>query len=157
MCLCAWRTGHSLHPFVKMNELLPLTELLYSCWIISGGTSEAKQSLPTSRGLLDVALKTAIDKGAFPDWARKQLHFVNGRMGLVCPELPVIQRLATSLKITSEPNPSYVKTDVVVGETVALRSLAFLGISEEDAKGWGKCLRDAVEKSKAAITVEEPV
>ena len=126
-----------------MYELLPVTELLFSCWIISG-EDETSETLPTTPGVLDYALRDAVNVGIFPEWARKQLHFVNGRMGMRCLELKRIQQLATQAKLTSEPNPSYTHSEVVVGKSVARRCLGRLEISEDEAKTWGQELRRAV-------------
>src|SRR6266436_8687255 len=126
-----------------MNELLSLTQLLYSCWIVSGSEDRVKESMPTGNGILEYALQDAVNKGVFPEWARKRLHFVNGDTGLACLELPYIQKLATEIKFTSDPNPSYTRTNIVVGKPLARRCLAKLGISEDDAQQWGKAFREA--------------
>src|SRR5258707_13468350 len=124
-----------------MNELLNLTQLLYSCWIVSGSDTEGRDSMPTGGGVFEYALKDAIAQGALPEWARKQLHFVNGDAGLTCLELPFIQKLATEMKLTSDPNPSYTRTHIVVGKPLARRCLAKLAIPEDQAQAWGELLR----------------
>ncbi len=137
-----------------MYELLPITELLFSCWIISG-EEEASETLPTAPGVLDYALRDVVKSEAFPEWARKQLHFVHGKMGMRCLELKRIQQLATHAKLTSEPNPSYTHSEVVVGKSVALRCLDRLEVSENEAKTWGKELRQAVAKWEEKILAPE--
>ncbi len=127
-----------------MNELLRLTQLLYSCWIVSGTADDGKETIPTGGSVLEYALRDAVNKGIFPEWARKQLHFVSGDAGLTCLELPIIEKLATEIKLTSDPNPSYTRTNIVVGKPLARRCLARLGIPEEQAKAWGAALREAV-------------
>src|SRR5439155_11821207 len=114
-----------------MNELLRLTQLLYSCWIVSGTEEGEEEFLPTGNGVLEYALQDVVTKGVFPEWARKQLHFVNGDAGLTCLELPYIQKLATEIKFTSDPNPSYTRTNIVVGRPLARRFLSKLGVSED--------------------------
>jgi hypothetical protein len=139
-----------------MNELLRLTQLLYSCWIVSDDAGGAgKESMPTGRGVMEYALRDAVDRGAFPEWARNQLHFVSGDGGLACLELPLIQKLATEIKLTSDPNPSYTRTNIVVGIALARRCLAKLEISEEQARLWGKTLREASAKAEAELAVAE--
>ena len=138
-----------------MNETLRLTQLLYSCWIVAGSEASGKQSMPTAPGVLENALKSTVEAGALPEWARRQLHFVDGDAGLVCLELPSIQRLATEMRITSDPNPSYTRTNIIVGPPLARRCLARLGISEDDAVRWGKVLRDEAEKADNNFAVAE--
>ncbi len=137
-----------------MNELLGLTQLLYSCWIVSG-TEKGMESMPTGNGVLEYALQDAVDKGVFPEWARKRLHFVNGDTGLTCLELPYIQKLATEIKFTSDPNPSYTRTNIVVGRPIALRCLSKLEISETQAAQWGMELRNAVKRVEEDLVVAE--
>lgn len=136
-----------------MNELLRLTQLLYSCWIISGDAEDGKETIPTGGSVREYALQSAVKNGVFPDWARNKLHFVSGDAGLTCLELPLIERIATEIKLTSDPNPSYTRTNIVVGKPLARRCLARLGISEEQAKTWGKALRDAATKAEAQLQV----
>jgi hypothetical protein len=132
-----------------MNDLLPITKLLYCSWLLSGTTDEEKTSFPSSRGVIDYALKMVVEKGGFPTWMREKLHFVNANLGFVCEELPQIQNLATNAKLTSDPNPSYITTEIVVGEMYANRTLGKLGISRGEAEQWGRELRRAVEEIAA--------
>jgi hypothetical protein len=127
-----------------MNDLLPTTNLLYCSWLVSGRTEEEKTGFPTSVGILDHALKQVVDEGQFPEWMRRQLHFVDSNLGLICEELPYIQKLATNAKLTSDPNPSYTTSEIVVGEMFANRCLAKMGVSKGDAAEWGRALRAAV-------------
>jgi hypothetical protein len=139
-----------------MNELLGLTQLLYSCWIVSGLAEDGKETIPTGGSVLEYALRDAVQKGVFPEWARKKLHFVCGDTGLVCLELPVIEKLATEIKLTSEPNPSYTRTHIVVGKPLARRCLSRLGIPEEQAIVWGLALRQAVETAEQEFQLAQP-
>jgi hypothetical protein len=139
-----------------MNEHLRLTQLLYSCWLVSGTEDGKKETMPTGSGVLDYALRESVRIGAFPDWAREQLHFVSGDAGLTCLELPFIEKLATEMKLTSDPNPSYTRTTIVVGKPLARRCLAKLGISEDQAKEWGNTLRNAVTAAEEQLRLAEP-
>ena len=139
-----------------MKELLGLTQLLYSCWIISDPEEDGRGSMPTGGGILGYALRDAVAKGIFPNWAQKQLHFVSGDTGLTCLELPFIEKLATEIKLTSDPNPSYTRTHIAVGKKVARRCLAKLGVSEDEAVSWGQTLRDAAIAAEAKLQVAQP-
>lgn len=140
-----------------MKELLDLTQLLYSCWIVSGSSTTGKETIPTGGSVLEYALQDVVQRGIFPQWAREQLHFVSGDAGLTCLELPSIERLATELKYTSDPNPSYTKTSITVGKPMALRCLARLRIPEGQAREWGTALRVAVEKAAEQMQLEQAV
>jgi len=109
--------------------------------------------MPTGNGVLEYALQDVVGTGVFPAWAREKLHFVSGDAGLVCLELPYLQKLATEMKFTSDPNPSYTRTNIVVGKPLARRCLAKLEISEQQAQQWGKALRDAVTKAEADLAL----
>lgn len=124
-----------------MRDLLPITKLLYCSWLLSGQTS-----IPTTPGVLDAALQKVLQSGAFPEWMQKELHFVNSNMGLICEELPYIQKLATQAKITSDPNPSYTTSEIVVGELYASRALGKLDITEDQAIDWGNQLKSATDE-----------
>jgi hypothetical protein len=134
-----------------MNELLGLTKLLYSCWILSGNAEDGHETIPTGGSVLDYALQEALQKATFPAWVSQQLHFVSGDTGLVCLELPSIEKLATEIKFTSDPNPSYTRTHIVVGKDLARRCLGRMGIPEKQAKEWGAALRSAVDSAEKQL------
>lgn len=138
-----------------MKELLRLTQLIYSCWIIADEKEGSRGSIPTGGGILGYALRDAVNQGAFPDWARKQLHFVNGETGLACLELPFIEKLATEIKLTSDPNPSYTRTNIAVGRPVALRCLSKLDIPQDKAASWGRILHAAAGSAEAKLQAQK--
>ncbi|MEJ7596253.1 MAG: hypothetical protein WKF77_32500 [Planctomycetaceae bacterium] len=130
-----------------MNELHQLAQLIVSCWRMSGQGGR----IPTSHGMLDRALKSVVDNDGFPDWARKNLTFVDSRIGLQCVELPGILEWAQRAQLTSAPNPSYETTEVQVSDRVASRLLRDLKVEAEQASAWGRMLREATEVAKAAF------
>ena len=129
-----------------MAEIHQITQLLVASWVLGGGD----RKMPTSHGLLDLALKRTCDKGAFPEWMRKQLHFANARTGLLCVELPTILDWAQTAELTEAPNPSYRFAQVQIDEETARELVKGLGVAEQDAANWGKilveCLKAAEEK-----------
>jgi hypothetical protein len=131
-----------------MNDTHRLAQLIVSCWRIGGSDSR----IPTSHGLLDRALKAVFDEGAFPDWARQSLHFVDSRIGLQCVELPSILEWAQRSQLTSAPNPSYETTEVQVSDRVAARLLKDLQVTAEDGQMWGTKLRSAMEQAESAAS-----
>lgn len=124
-----------------------LAQLIVSSWKLGNEDSR----IPTSCGILDRALRIAIEQKAFPDWARNELHFVDSRIGLQCVELPSILEWAQRAQLTAAPNPSYQYTDVQVSTKVAKRLLARLGESASDAENWGKLLQTAITNAEEEI------
>lgn len=127
-----------------MSRTLDLAQLLVSCWVLSG----QDRSIPSLHGLLDRALKAVTEETAFPEWARRELHFVDSRVGLQCVELPTMLDWAQRSELTTAPNPSYETTHIQVGERVIRQLLHRLGVTEDDARTWGRALREAVDKAK---------
>ena len=124
-----------------------LSQLLIASWRLGNDDSR----IPTSQGLLDRALRIAVENDAFPEWVRNELHFVDSRIGLQCVELPSILEWAQRAHLTAAPNPSYQFADVQVSQKVAKRLLARLDIDVDNAAKWGKILRDALVKVEEEI------
>ena len=131
-----------------MRHLLDTTELLIASWLLGTGGDR----IPTSHGILDRALKTALERGAFPPWVRDQLNFVDSRVGLQCVELPELLDWAQRAQITSAPNPSYHSTQVQISDSAAQKMLSDLDVTEEDAIKWGKLLQEAVHNANSSVS-----
>ena len=125
-----------------MQHLLDATELIIASWILGGGDDR----IPTSHGILDRALKTAVDHRSCPPRIRTQLHFVDSRIGLRCVELPALLDWAQRAQLTTAPNPSYQSTQVQISRKAARRMLKSLGVTEQDAAQWGAHLRETVNE-----------
>jgi hypothetical protein len=130
-----------------MSRVHDVAQLLVSCWVLSGDD----RSIPTSHGLLDRALKSLADEEAFPDWMRRELHFVDSRIGLQCVELLSVLEWAQRSELTIAPNPSYESTHIQVGARVARQLIRRLGVEETEAVTWGRGLRLAVEQAKEQL------
>ena len=130
-----------------MAHLLDTTELLIASWILSG----ADDRIPTSHGILDRALKAAVEDAACPRWVRDQLHFVDSRIGLQCVELPALLDWAQRAQLTSAPNPSYQSAQVQISGNAARRMLRDLNVPEEEAKKWGELLRQIVNDEGSSM------
>ncbi len=130
-----------------MAHLLDTTELLIASWILSGEDDR----IPTSQGILDRALKAAVQDEACPSWVRDQLHFVDSRIGLQCVELPALLDWAQRAQLTSAPNPSYQSTQVRITGKAARRMLHDLNVTESQAVSWGKFLRRRVNKVSGSM------
>jgi len=135
-----------------MNQLLRVTQVIYSSLIL--GAAGKSSAVPTGPGVFDFALQQMVKEAKFPEWLRAQLHFVDSAGGLTCLESSEIQGLAMEMKIISNPNPSYTRSEIQVTAKVARHSLSRLGVSEEDAVTWGKALRAALEQAELQL---EPV
>jgi hypothetical protein len=130
-----------------MNEIHRLAQLIVACWRVSDESTR----IPTSHGLLDRALKVTKEGGAFPEWARNKLHFVDSRIGLQCVEVPDILEWAQRSQLTSAPNPSYETTEVQISDRVAEHLLKQLDVDKSSAMEWGKKLRLAMQAAEAKL------
>ena len=128
-----------------MNRAYDVAQLLVSSWQVAGN-----DRLPTSQGLLDKALKAAVDQGTLPEWAVRELHFADSRTGLRCIELPTILELAQNGELTSAPNPSYTFADLKVSDRVARVFLRQLGVSLEMAQNLGRLLSETIKAQNPA-------
>ena len=131
-----------------MRHLLDTTELLIASWILGDGGPR----IPTSHGILDRALKKAVEHERCPPWVRDQLHFVDSRIGLQCVELPALLDWAQRAQLTSAPNPSYQSTQVQISSEAARQMLLDLDVTEEAAVGWGKFLQQLVGEVQSSMT-----
>lgn len=139
-----------------MRHLLDTTELIIASWILSGEDDRIHR-IPTSHGILDRALKLAVENETCPPWVRDQLHFVDSRIGLQCVELPTLLDWAQRAQLTTAPNPSYQSTQVQISSKAAKQMLPDLDVTEEAAIKWGKLLRKIVdEESSSMIANAEP-
>ena len=132
-----------------MKSVQDIAELLIASWILAG--DDEPGPLSTSHGLLDRALRQALEKGAFPATWRERLHFVDSRTGLQCVELDGVIGAAQRAEFTQEPNPSYRETRIKIGPRAARILLRRQGVQEEDAKNWGRALHEALEAAKTTM------
>jgi hypothetical protein len=130
-----------------MTTTHDLARVLVSSWVLSG----EERVIPTSDGILDLALRDAVEHGAFGGRFGTALHFVEARMGLQCLELESILEEAQQSGLASVPNPSYKKAVIEATPRVARWILSRLGVSEAEAKQWGETLRKSVEHAKKVI------
>jgi hypothetical protein len=137
-----------------MDRLHDVARLLISSLALA--SDEEKKQIPTSHGILDRAIRDTFDR--FPDWARKEMHIADSRVGWQCVELPSILGWAQAAELTSAPNPSYKVTDVQVSPRVARVLLGRLGVSEEKARALGQALLASIhsyqEQFKEPIVAE---
>ncbi|HTV54964.1 MAG TPA: hypothetical protein VMI06_08595 [Terriglobia bacterium] len=114
-------------------------ELVAALWKL-GAPGER---MPTSHGILDEALKRIIDQPSFPSKLRNGLTFGDTSVGLRCFELPDILLAAQDALLTSEPNPTYLSTEVTLDEESARQIVVGLGLSTRDARDLGRDLSEA--------------
>ncbi len=124
-----------------MKHLLDISELLVASWALSGGG----ERIPTSHGILDRALKEAVEHESCPPWVSDNLHFVDSRIGLQCVELPSLLDWAQRAHLTSAPNPSYHSAQIQISEGAARDLVNNLGVTEGNARLWGDHLCALVE------------
>ena len=135
-----------------MATMLELAQLVVASWIIA---NEAEKEIPSGDGVFDLALKKASSDPAFPEWGRAMLHFVDSRFGLQCLEVETLLSVAGKAKLTTDPNPHYVRTEVATTPRVARWLLSRLNVSTEAAERIGRALRMGVleaEQKQVAAT-----
>lgn len=128
---------------------LDTIEVLITSWILAG--EDDRDRIPTSHGILDRALRAAIESGAFPPWVHDELNFVDSRIGLQCVELPALLNWAQRAQLTTAPNPTYHWTQVQISRGAARRILSELHVPEEEAIEWGGILREAVDRERESM------
>ncbi len=124
-----------------------IADVLVSAWTLA----ERDTPLPTGTGVLDRALKTAIEEGAFPQF-KDELRFVRTRVGVRCAQLESILSWAQASGQTSDPNSSYEVTEMKTSKHFAQRVLAEHQIDPELACTWGRTLSKAIEKDRSVQT-----
>ncbi|MCY4259986.1 MAG: hypothetical protein OXC91_06950 [Rhodobacteraceae bacterium] len=127
-----------------MKHMLDISEFLVACWALV----DRGNRIPTSHGILDRALKEAVDNDACPSWVRDGLNFVDSRIGLQCIELPALLDWAQRAQLTSAPNPSYQSAQIEVSKEAAARLVQDLGVDVEDARHWGVVLHQYAESAR---------
>ena len=115
-------------------------ELLSALWRL-GAEDEL---LPTSHGILDKALNDTFD--VLPKVLQDGLTFRVSGVGLRAYELPDILLAAQEALLTSEPNPTYLKTVVTLDEDSARQIVLGNGISTAQAKEIGGKIANAVSR-----------
>ena len=125
-----------------MSRFQEIAELLVASWVLSH--EKSAEPLPPA-DVLDRALQNVTEDGAFPDWLRSSLHFVDSRVGLRCVELESVLNAAQRAEFTSDPNPSYSATDLKIGPRAARALLRrHKEVTVEMARDWGTRLQLAI-------------
>lgn len=132
-------------------SLYERAELLTALWRLGA----PDQLLPTSHGVLDKALHETFD--ALPDELRSGLSFRVSGVGLRSYELPDILLAAQEALLTSEPNPTYLKTVVTLDEDSARQIVLGYGISTAEAREIGGRIAEAVSKIETSMQGASPL
>jgi hypothetical protein len=115
-------------------------EILASLWKLGAGD----ELLPTSHGILDRALKDCLLD--LPDALRNDLSFGITSVGLRCYEIPDILLAAQEALLTSEPNPTYLATEVTLNDDRARQIVLSHGLSTDQARKIGRELKASVDR-----------
>ena len=124
-----------------MDRLHDVARLLISSLTLA--TGEEHKRIPTSHGILDRAIRDALSR--FPDWAQKEIHIADSRVGWQGVELPAILGWAQAAEMTSAPNPYYRETELQVTARVARILLKRLDVSEQSAKLLGEAMLASIK------------
>lgn len=125
-----------------MIDRYAIAELLTALWRLGA----PEERMPTSHGILDRALYDLRD--ALPEELVGELTFSKSNVGLRCLQLPAILLAAQEALLTSEPNPTYLSTEVTLGEDLARQIAVGAGLTTKQARELGSRLRDAVHTVK---------
>lgn len=128
-----------------MIDRYAIAELLTALWCLGA----PKEPMPSSHGILDRALFALRDQ--LPGSLVGDLTFSNSSVGLRCLELPTILLAAQEALLTSEPNPTYISTQVTLDNDHARQIAVGAGLSTSEARRLGTLLRDQVRSVKAQI------
>ncbi|MFB6461488.1 hypothetical protein [Bradyrhizobium tunisiense] len=131
-----------------MASRFDLAALIAALWRLG---SDGKR-MPTSHGILDRALKACLND--LPGALSSNLTFGNTAVGLRCYELPDILLAAQEALITSEPNPTYLSTDVTLGVSEARQIALSCGLSTAQAKAIGSLLVDAATEIETQFAID---
>jgi hypothetical protein len=126
---------------MAMDRLHDLARLLVSSLALA--SEKEKPQIPTSHGILDRAIRDAYT--LFPEWAQKEIHIADSRVGWQCIELPAILGWAQAAELTSAPNPTYRLTELQVSPRVARILLKRLDVPEAGAKLLGEAIMKGIE------------
>lgn len=126
-----------------------LMKLLVVCLYFAQSYGEGLR-IRVNRNALDAALKTARKRGAFPPWGKRNLHFAEGRLGIVCVELKELLNIAYDCSCIKY-DQSFCFVKVATSLRVALQFLRDIGIGKNKAKKWGRFIREALEKEERWI------
>lgn len=117
-------------------------ELIAALWTLGAAPGDR---LPTSHGILDAALQSIVGRPEFPSQFRDGLTFGVTSVGLRCFELPDILLAAQEALITTEPNPTYLTTEVTLDRDSARQIVVGAGLTTRDASELGRALKDAIQ------------
>lgn len=120
-------------------------ELLTALWRLGA----PEEPLPTSHGILDRALFRLRDR--LPAAIGQELSFSTTTVGLRCLELPAILLAAQEALLTTEPNPTYLSTQVTLDEDSARQIVVDADLSSSQARLIGAELLEAVKAVKTEM------
>jgi len=125
-------------------------ELIAALWTLGAAGSR----MPTSHGILDAALRSVVGRADFPSQFRDGLTFGVTSVGLRCFELPDILLAAQETHITTEPNPTYLTTEVTLDNDSARQIVVGAGLTTRSASELGRALKDAVQELQKGLASE---
>lgn len=126
-------------------------EFIAALWKL-GADQEHQERMPTSHGILDRALESV--RNRLPKEYRDGLTFSMTSVGRRCLELPDILLAAQDALLTSEPNPTYLTTEVILSEGSARQIVVRNGLSTSEARELGSALRISVDEIRQRWSIE---
>ena len=132
-----------------MSSRAESAALLAALWRLGSGGGKR---IPTSHGILDRALESSFD--SLPDLLKASLSFGNTAVGLRCYELPDILLAAQEALLTSEPNPTYLSTDVTLDESEARQIVISFGLPTSAGRIAGAKLVEAAAEIEKQLAID---
>lgn len=129
-----------------MVDQYAVAELLTALWRLGG----SEERMPSSHGILDRALYELRD--SLPQSLVGELTFSESSVGLRCLQLPTILLAAQEALLTSEPNPTYLSTQVTLDDDSARQIVVGADLSTRDARRIGELLHERANAIKAQIS-----
>lgn len=130
-----------------MSKTLDLAYLLITSYALV-----SSEPLPVSDGTLDRALQLACKARELPDWAIKELHFVEGRTGMVCLEVIEVIDTARKALLAEEYDSSYQYVVPIDAPEVHTFCLKCIDTPRRDAQKYGEALVRRLAEAKAELT-----
>lgn len=133
---------------MPMSSRYDYAELIAALWKLGAG----QERMPTSHGILDRALQDVLPD--LPERYREGLTFGMTSVGIRCFELPDILLAAQDALLTSEPNPTYLSTDVALDADSAREIVVRNGLSTRAATELGEKLKARVDEIRKLWVIE---
>lgn len=110
----------------------------------------SNEPIPVISGALDLALATLWEHAEIPDWARRELHFAENKVRLVCAESPELISVASQAYLLRFDS-TYRRVTPSDCRWLHNFCLQRIGMSRSEARRYGEALVRRLEQAKATL------